>query len=98
MTQQEVTQRTKEFFASHSEVDPKVVIDSMPPALHDLIDSGSVTLEEALQKGIDLVRGATIKSVLAPKDPNLSQVAGSKAPTDAAKQSQSNQDWGGQLL
>jgi len=98
MTQEEVTRRTKEFFASQPGIDPKVVINSMPPALHDLIDSGSVTLEEALQKGIDLVRGASTLSVLAPKDPNLSQVAGSKAPTDAAKQSQSNQDWGGQLL
>lgn len=98
MTQSEVTDRTKAFFAGRPDVDPKTVIDSMPKALNDMIDAGEIGLEDALQRGVDLINGATIASVLAPSSPNLSKVAGSPQPTTGAKVAQSNKDWGSALI
>lgn len=98
LSQAEVTNRTKDFFAKQPELDPKTVIDSMPKVLLDQLDKGEASLEEVLQKGVELFNGATIKSVLAPKSPKLSDVAGSKAPTDGAKKQQATQEWGATLV
>ncbi|RLA58964.1 MAG: hypothetical protein DRQ78_11205, partial [Epsilonproteobacteria bacterium] len=98
MSNEEIARRANAFFADKPEIDPKVVIGAMPKQLQTLLDDGTVTLEEALQKGIDLVNGATVKSVLTTTTPNLGTVAGSKAPTSEAKQNQSKQDWGATLV
>jgi len=97
MTQEQLVANTKAFFAN-KDIDPAVVINSMPKALQSMIDQGEITLDEGLQRGIDLVNGATVKSVLAPATPNLASVAGSDKPTDQAKMQQSNQDWGEALV
>jgi len=97
MTQEQLVANTKAFFAN-KDIDPAVVINSMPKALQSMIDQGEITLDEGLQRGIDLVNGATVKSVLAPKTPNLASVAGSDKPTDQAKMQQSNQDWSNMVV
>ena len=97
MSDEQMVATTKRFFEGKS-IDPAVVINAMPKGLQDLIDTGSITLEEGLQRGVDLVNGATIKSVLAPGTPKLSDVAGSSKPTNEAKAQQSNQDWGAMVL
>lgn len=98
MDQAEVTRRTKAFFAGIPAVDPKVVIGSMPKALNDMIDAGEIGLEDALQRGVDLINGATVSSVLAPSSPNLSKVAGANEPTNDAKKKQASQDWSSALV
>ena len=97
MTQEQLVANTKAFFAN-KDIDPAVVINSMPKALQSMIDQGEITLDEGLQRGIDLVNGATVKSVLAPATPNLASVAGSDKPTDQAKMQQSNQDWSNMVV
>ena len=93
-SQAEIKQQTLSFFAAIPEIDPKVVIDSMPKKLQEQFDAGELTLNAYLQKGVDLVKGASVASVLAPTDPDLGKVAGSNAPTNEAKVAQSKQDWG----
>jgi len=70
----------------------------MPKALQQMMENGEISLEDGLQRAVNLVNGATVKSVLAPAAPNLSTVAGSKEPTDGAKQVQSAKDWGSALV
>ena len=98
MSQEDIVRRTKSFFATHPEVDPKVIIDSMPKKLQEQLDNGTLSLEEALQKGIDLVNGATVMSVLAPSTPDIGKVAGSEKPSDKAKVEQSSQDWASAIV
>lgn len=98
MTQEQIVQRTKDFFATKPDVDPKTVIDIMPKKLQEQLDNGDITLDEYLQKGVDLLKGATVASVLAPNSPNLSDVAGDRKPSSEAIKKQSNTDWGAALI
>jgi len=97
MTQEQLVANAKKFFTDKS-IDAATVINSMPKALQTMIDNGEIPLEEGLQRGIDLVNGATVKSVLAPSSPNLSNVAGSDKPTDGAKVKQQQQDWSSAVI
>lgn len=98
LTQKQVTEKTQAFFATMPEVDPKVVLDAMPKKLQDQLDNGEIGLEEYLQKGVDLIKGAPVASVLAPTAPKLSDVAGDKKPSVEARKAQSNEDWGATLI
>jgi len=98
MTQAEVDTRMTQFFAARPDIDSQVVLDSMPKAILDKIDEGSIGLEDALQKTLDLMNGATVASVIAPSSPNLGDKAGSREPTDNAKRAQASQGWANALV